>query len=244
MRYALTLLLWLPMGATAAAQIALPEKVVEHRPIEAGCNCILPDGNVSAMFLWDVDSPLAMLPASTDGRLIHLWGPPGKYAVAVTVIIIDWEAKSLTNQAYATTFEIIADKPTPPGPGPDPEPEPDPSDFAGKVAAALAKVPQGDRTKQVRVVQPDGNTVTMPANAAIAKNYLEVAQEASGNPSAWDVATMMDEVKQRNQTVPVDTLRAWTPFFAALAQALRDEDLDTMAKTIELFRTIGEVVGK
>lgn len=117
------------------AQIEVDETYSQYQPVEIKLQA--PEG---AQALWEI-KPLGKQKLFTTrqyGDIQAFWGEPGKYEVEATVIVVDFDAKTLDVKRYQSVFEILGSSPvppTPPGPGPEPDnsevPE-DPFDNLGR----------------------------------------------------------------------------------------------------------------
>ena len=209
-----------------------------------------------------------------DGDVrVYVVGPPGTYDLYSNAVVLIHETydylepgpnwpddpadmkratrrviKSYDQQNYQRTIRIIGKED--PKPDPDDPPKPDPDDpptpdgtFKGDIRAALAKVPPADRKKPVKT--GDGVS-SKPAQAVVADNYLQVADE--GTALSWSASEMIDVLKQRNaSSLPVATLMAWRPFFIDWNAAASKAGLTTASTTADVakaFRDTADVLSE
>lgn len=222
-------------SGTVFGQINTPTKVDEHKPI------IVSAVTPADVYIWSVRKPATRVVVD-NGKTLHIWAPPGVYEVSLTTIKVDvkvdpnWKPDSGTtpqvikdvqyNEHFAE-FEVV--RPGPPTPKPDdPVPPPVPTAFKQKVSEALKKIVAGIAYKD-----------------KVGENYAAVASEAKANPSAWDAAAMVNEVKVRHATVlPSTALNSWSIFWVDLAKAFVELKLDSsdLQGHIKAFEEVAEVL--
>lgn len=194
-------------------QISMEAEYQPHTPIVVGCGCAVPEG-------WEISVKWR---SSADvvsvGTQAYVWAKPGTHTIEMRarllerITIIDKDGvehnliKNIDDVFDERTFMV---KGTPdPKPEPEPEPGPMPAGFEGKIKRAMALV-----TSEKQIV------------GEIANNYIGVAGQAAGTPNQWDPSLMMSEVRTRNASVMTAAqAKAWQPFFGAVGQALKEENL-------------------
>jgi hypothetical protein len=222
MRILATLALLFCTWGTSQAQINVPAQVDVYKPI------VISSAIESDVYIWHLSDKAVRLTVD-DGKGLHVWAPPGVYDVRLTVIKVDWEGKKVAYNEHFAQFKVVGTKPDDPVDPVDPV-VPNTS-FKKAVADALKSV--------------DSSATSYRRN--IANNYLSVANEAENNPSAWDAATMVNEVKTRNTSaLPASVLSGWSSFWPKLARAFTDLRLQSndLKGHIKAFKEVHEVLSK
>ncbi len=129
---ALILAMALICGPPQAAALSGHMEVDEHEPIVIAATVEIPDG-WSPLYDWDADKP-ARIREIDNGRTIHVWAPPGKYEVELSVIMA--KAGGLTG-AIEFKKETSVTVLTVRGTSPTPDPDDDDVNPTGRVSTVL-----------------------------------------------------------------------------------------------------------
>jgi hypothetical protein len=239
----ISILLLLLLASPAAAQISLPDAIVQHTPIVAGCSCIVPP-DAEVKFMWRLTGNGGYLLTVEDGKKAHIWAAPGSYTLDATIVwmatdkvtidgkelrvLIEWDL-----QQYSKTFKVVEKEPAPPGPDPvppGPDPAPVPTGFKAQILAAY-------------------KSINAPAGSAakVAVVYRAVAAKAAANPNVYTPALMVDQAKNKVVTeLTVAEGRAWAPFWPKMNDAFKELKLkeDDLASFIEYFTQFCDVLEK
>ena len=203
--------------STISAQIVGDSVVPVNTPI------VLRSKGPASAYIWRISRPAKRILVD-GGKAIHVWAPAGKYDVELTVIRIDFDAKSVAYDEHLMSLTIGAD----PEPGPQPGPGPQPTTFEGQVKAAADKIGNAGKSKA----------------GVVAMIYSDIAADAKTAPNAWDPANMVAEVKTRiTSALEPNISPAWAQVWPLLASALKGLELpatDT-AGHVKAFETIAKV---
>lgn len=214
---------------TLLAQIKVEEKIKLHHPI------VIQSTQVADVYLWTIKEPIKKVVAE-NGKIVYAWAPKGVYDVHLVTITVDWEAKKLNYNEFDDSFEVtdlepIPPGPNPPGPNPPPGPTPTPTGIKAVVKEALKTV----------------TAAALPQKKMIAGHYAGVAGEAKANPTSWDAATMVNEVKVRiGNDLPADAYAGWKEFWKLLTKGFVELKLQAsdLAGHIKAFEDVAAALNE
>jgi hypothetical protein len=232
MKFIVSLLIGFLLCSTSYGQIKIVEKTDAYSPL------IAESSMTADVYFWRLDAGTQMLPIG-DSKIIHLWVTPGKHEIKLVTVVVDikipagWKTgdkieKDIKYNEYKSNFEVTGGNPGPIIPDP-PGPVIPTTIFKDQIRVGLTKVTgQGLQSK-----------------ANVGKVYLDIATEATNKPTAWNPASMVNEVKVRNATtLSVTALKDWSGFWPIVGTALRDLKLksDDVQGHIKAFKDIAEVL--
>ncbi len=194
------------LASTCFGQISAPERVAEHTLVT------VKNELAEAQAVYTVFGPgMTLVETKTCGNEAYFTGPPGKYAIIVTLLTKDNKLKQ--SQAFTIIGAGPVPIPVPPVPGPDPPVPPVPP------------VP-------VPVVEVLGfNTISFEQASALAKkdlvaamaqNYADgeiaIAQGVAGVPGKpKTVPEAIEFMKLKNRATLGTRVPEWEPFLKAWA---------------------------
>jgi len=143
-RIILSIAVVLVLVSTAAGQITIDSEFAPYRPIVATLD--LPDATDGTQTIarWTVNAERIIL---DEGRVVHIWAPPGKYAVRCEVITVNWTEQHISFDEHTATFTVT---------GKVPDDPPDPDDPVVQTIFVTILEESADRTlEQARIYTSD-----------------------------------------------------------------------------------------
>ncbi len=118
--------LWLLLVALAVSQAAasepdpvLPSRIdvnpqyAVHQPIVATVQ------TAASIYVWDEPATFRAIELD-NGRVLHIWAPPGRHKLRCLLLTVDWDKHTITNARVTAEFVVGMDIPPPPPPPPPP----------------------------------------------------------------------------------------------------------------------------
>ena len=98
-----SLLAVLVLTSAAVCQIKVEAEFAPYRPIVATLD--LPDepDGTQTIARWTVGAERIILDA---GRTVHIWAPPGKYAIRCEVITVNWTEQQISFDEHQAAFVV------------------------------------------------------------------------------------------------------------------------------------------
>jgi hypothetical protein len=198
-------LLLLLCSADLALEPVVQLEVTEHQPVVIEANLEIEPG-WQVLFDWDVDKP-ARAREVDNGKVVHIWAPPGRYEIELSAILVNWDTRELKKQEQTTSLVILGDDSTPPDPGPTPDPAV-PEDEFNNLAQAIAA-----KGKQLGISMFKGE---------VAANYRQVAARLEGSqdpliPTIPEAATEIIQLNNQFLDSDIPTKNQYRELAAVIA---------------------------